>query len=633
VLSIKAQRQYTLPDDPIRLSQVYDYNWLKKSTEKAINNVDKESYQFLYNFMYEFFYEYKDRLTTIAKDEYASNTVFNWARPYIKSKILYLDVVDKIRLYNSLKKTQGYLKTFNYELERKYLVSNETLFAFLGPEDYFDKERQYPYPQIIANEYRDFEAFMFRRIRSGVSKSLIERFLGEVISSIDVNFSQKVIQKDEYENPMYEFYWDREQFKGVYREYDINEGNGQSRIKTRRPYLKTIGEYQNGKRNGGWKYYSFYGESPTLDYEIEYSFGKPVFLKSYYDEPIKLRDGEEKDLNMIFKLNVLSKTLDVEVYSNKKLMKAYSSVHDYIEYWDIYDTKRRILRTLIDPNLDIPFDKQFTLKDKPDVPRNSETNNYKLYDELKRAGKDHALLIATDEYDHYNPYDKLSNPIRDAQAIARDLKDIYGFDCEIVKNPSKDEFIKVLDKYKNRTYGSDEQLFIFISGHGERDEGMRDGFIIPNDGKTKNSDISHSSWISYTELSSIVYKMNARHILLMVDACYSGALEDAVVKLKGTNDSLPRRMADPKAWFLSRIDKKCKMFFTSTSADKTSSDGINHSPFTSTFIRALRSIKERDAYILDDKDIFALLDKIMPQPHKEYFPDHETGSSFFFVMQ
>jgi hypothetical protein len=149
--SLQAQRYYRLPDDPIRLNQVYDYNWLKKASEKAINNSDKESYQFLYRFMLTFFLQYRDRLTTIGKDEILSKTVFDWAKPFIKSKISELEAVDKILLYNSLKRTQNYLRTFNYAYEQKYLEANESLFAYYSPLDFFDKEWKYPYPNILAN--------------------------------------------------------------------------------------------------------------------------------------------------------------------------------------------------------------------------------------------------------------------------------------------------------------------------------------------------------------------------------------------------------------------------------------------------------------------------------------------------
>jgi uncharacterized caspase-like protein len=50
---------------------------------------------------------------------------------------------------------------------------------------------------------------------------------------------------------------------------------------------------------------------------------------------------------------------------------------------------------------------------------------------LGRTGKDHALLFATDDYDHWP---RLNNPIDDARAIADELKNYYGFETEVLEN-------------------------------------------------------------------------------------------------------------------------------------------------------------------------------------------------------
>jgi hypothetical protein len=474
---------------------------------------------------------------------------------------------------------------------------------------------------------------------------MIERFLTEIVSSLDVDFSRQVIKQNQFGYPLFDFYWDKSQFNGIYREYEQFNNYGQSVQNNQKTWLKVIGEYQNGKKNGVWRYFTIrrtvstrifqeyvYSDQPVLDYEIEYVLDKPIRLKEYFEDVVKTTEGLEVKYATIFTLDVPDKNLNVDVYQNQKLVRSYNSSQDYIDYWDIYDTHRRILNNLNNPNLDMPIKRDFTIKDKPEVSRNKSTNNYILYDELKRRSKDHALLIATDDYKNYG-YEKLKNPIRDAEAIGKNLKNIYGFECETVKNPTKQQFLKVLEKYRNIKFDSTEQLLIYITGHGMYDDKLKDGYIIPTDGETAYSDVSHSSWISYTELSLAISKLQSKHVLLMIDACYSGALENAVAKLKSASDTFGRKMADPKIWFMNKIRFKTKMFITSSAADRMSSDGINNSPFASMFIRALQSIKERDSYILDVSDVWAMLNKIIPSPRMEYFPGHERESSFFFVMQ
>jgi hypothetical protein len=271
-----------------------------------------------------------------------------------------------------------------------------------------------------------------------------------------------------------------------------------------------------------------------------------------------------------------------------------------------------------------------TLSDKPKVERHKSTNNYVLYEQLKRTGKDHALLIATENYSG-SEFENLKNPIRDAEAIANDLTSIYGFDCEIIRNPSKIDFLKCLEKYQKRLFETDEQLFIFISGHGKYDEGTKDGYLIPTDGKF--GDITHSTWISYDELLNNINKIKSNHILLAIDACYSGALQFAVAKTKSdSDDDFGTKLQDTKRWFLNRIRFKTKIYITSTAADRLSSDGINHSPFASRFLQGLRTFGD-ESYVLTISQIYGYIDGIDPPPTYNSFGDNEVQSSFFFIMK
>ena len=68
----------------------------------------------------------------------------------------------------------------------------------------------------------------------------------------------------------------------------------------------------------------------------------------------------------------------------------------------------------------------------------------------------------------------------DAKAIEDELKNYYGFETRLaVADPSKAEIVAALKTYKNEiTYGEDDQLFIFIAGHGTFIEDFREGYLI-----------------------------------------------------------------------------------------------------------------------------------------------------------
>jgi hypothetical protein len=44
-------------------------------------------------------------------------------------------------------------------------------------------------------------------------------------------------------------------------------------------------------------------------------------------------------------------------------------------------------------------------------------------------------------------------------------------------------------------------------------------------------------------------------------------------------------------------------------------------------------INDKNDYIMDVEDVFAMLNKLTPSPRRKYFPDHDPESSFFFIMK
>ncbi len=84
-----------------------------------------------------------------------------------------------------------------------------------------------------------------------------------------------------------------------------------------------------------------------------------------------------------------------------------------------------------------------------------------------RKGRDLALVIGCEAYEDWS---KLSNPVRDATAIRDNLRDTYGFEAELLTNPTKAELRRKILEYVSKTFAPDDQLFIFYAGHGHYDE-------------------------------------------------------------------------------------------------------------------------------------------------------------------
>ena len=146
-----------------------------------------------------------------------------------------------------------------------------------------------------------------------------------------------------------------------------------------------------------------------------------------------------------------------------------------------------------------------------------------------RPGKDFALFIAVSDYDQWQD---LRNPVTDAEAVAKELEDNYGFSTEILKNPERSEIYNILDQYRQITFEDDAQLFIFISGHGDFREESTEGFFIPKDGQL--DDPFQDSYIPHTRLERMIDNIPCEHIFLALDACFSGTFDEDIALIRGT---------------------------------------------------------------------------------------------------
>lgn len=136
-----------------------------------------------------------------------------------------------------------------------------------------------------------------------------------------------------------------------------------------------------------------------------------------------------------------------------------------------------------------------------------------------RKGKDFALFFAVSDYDEWQ---SLDSPIKNAKAIAELLEDDFGFTTQVLENPSKTQIYETLAAYNDATkYQDDSQLLVFFGGHGHKDQ-FNISLFAPKE--AKENDILGESYIPYNRISQVVNNIPCNHILLAVDACYSGSI-------------------------------------------------------------------------------------------------------------
>lgn len=135
----------------------------------------------------------------------------------------------------------------------------------------------------------------------------------------------------------------------------------------------------------------------------------------------------------------------------------------------------------------------------------------------------HAILIAENDYEDSKIPD-LENPVRDAEELAGILKNNYTFDAkniETLYNKSREEIMQALVA-KSSLMTDNDNLVIFYAGHGiaEKDKfGDIDGYWVPSSAKKG----LNASYISADDINKALKRSDAKHILVIADACFSGA--------------------------------------------------------------------------------------------------------------
>lgn len=240
---------------------------------------------------------------------------------------------------------------------------------------------------------------------------------------------------------------------------------------------------------------------------------------------------------------------------------------------------------------------------------------------------DYAILFATDEY---NEWGGLANPIKDAETIALELEKNYGFQVEIVRNPTNEQIMSKLKEYARKVYQKQDQLLVFFSGHGQYDDEFKEGYVV-----AKNSlkiDESRVSYISHGTLRTVINNISCSHILLVMDVCFGGTFDPliAVSQYRGNVEDIYKEVS--KTEYIDRKLKYVTRKYLTSGSKEYVPDGRpgEHSPFARKLLDALRNYGGEDK-ILTLEEISTDLEKVIPQPRLGEFGVNEPGSDFLFI--
>ncbi|MBV9241607.1 MAG: caspase family protein, partial [Acidobacteria bacterium] len=181
--------------------------------------------------------------------------------------------------------------------------------------------------------------------------------------------------------------------------------------------------------------------------------------------------------------------------------------------------------------------------------------------------------------------------------------------------------------------GPDDQLFIFIAGHGYYKDALPEGFLIFKDGsaldKSDEACLDCQKWLRYADLRNIIDNIGCRHIFVVIDACFGGTFGGE--KRRG-DDPMYEDITNMKL-IERKMPFKTRLYLTSGGKVYVP-DGVSghHSPFARRFIEALRSYGG-NAGLLTLNGILSHVERTDPTPTNGEFKSNEPGSDFFFIVK
>lgn len=233
-------------------------------------------------------------------------------------------------------------------------------------------------------------------------------------------------------------------------------------------------------------------------------------------------------------------------------------------------------------------------------------------------GTYHALVIGNNNY-QYLP--KLRTAANDALAVARLLQNTYGFKVRLLTNATRSDILLAINAYR-RELTARGNFLIYYAGHGWLDRDADQGYWLPVNAERDNQ----VEWVSNSAVTSAIRALQAKHVMVVADSCYSGKLTRGLHINQRTPD------------FLARISrKKARVVLSSGGLEPVMDSGGkgDHSVFASAFINALHE----NNGILDGTSLFT---KIREQVGwnadqiPEYANIHKAGhdgGDFLFVRK
>ncbi len=176
--------------------------------------------------------------------------------------------------------------------------------------------------------------------------------------------------------------------------------------------------------------------------------------------------------------------------------------------------------------------------------------------------------------DNYKNWPILNNAVSDVREVYNAFKKNYQFDDNssvflLNEMATREGIIDTLRAFISKT-GPNDNVVIYYSGHGYYDKLVDEGYWVPAAASLNKT----SEYISNVEIMKIVKAFKVKHVVMFVDACFSGSLF-----IDGGSRSAPKDYKD-------RVEKYQSRWGICSGRNEEVADGNagQHSPYAQSII-------------------------------------------------
>jgi len=213
-----------------------------------------------------------------------------------------------------------------------------------------------------------------------------------------------------------------------------------------------------------------------------------------------------------------------------------------------------------------------------------------------KLGPYRALIIGINDYEDPK-IPELATAVDDARTLAELLKERYGFKVTLLLNrkATKGAIYRALRDLASSTK-PDDSVLIYYAGHGDLDRTYNDGWWIPADAKGGDP----VTYLDNVIVQKSMRSMEARHVLLISDSCYSGTMF-------GQARAMPPVIG--KKYYLNLYNEKSRWGMTSGNKTPVSDTGSGgHSVFA---YQLLKELKKNEKPYLSTQELYTRIAPIV----------------------